>query len=119
MSHDQIFNLEEALDRVEHDHEILHTMAELFLEHGPKDLDAIKEALAAHDSASVARAAHRLKGAVMQFCAPAAHEAVQTIEEAGKAGDLTRAMEVCVQLENELPRLVAALRRLKDGGLAA
>jgi hypothetical protein len=38
MSHDSVFNLDEALARVDHDRETFDMMVELFLEHGPKDL---------------------------------------------------------------------------------
>ena len=119
MNHDQIFNLDEALARVDHDRDILQTMAELFVEHGPKDLADIKAALATRDTAAVARTAHRLKGAVLQFCAPAVFEATKTLEQVGKAGDLASAVEAATLLEAEVLRLVAALRQELDKGLAA
>jgi HPt (histidine-containing phosphotransfer) domain-containing protein len=119
MSHHEVFNFDEALVRVEQDLDILQTMADLFYEHGPKDLADIKAALAAGDSAAAARSAHRMKGAVLQFCAPAAVEATKALERAGKAGDLTTAREVYGQLEVELTRLLDALRKSLDRGLAA
>lgn len=119
MNNHPICNLDEALERVDYDRDILQTMAELFVEYGPKDLAEIKSALAAHDAAAVARFAHRLKGAVLQFCAPGVLEAATKMEQAGKAGDVAAAADVWVELETELSRLLDALRQALDKGLAA
>ncbi|MBH0206624.1 MAG: Hpt domain-containing protein [Nitrospira sp.] len=119
MSDNLIFNLGEALARADQDHELLQAMAELFLEHGPKDLAEIKAALAARDAAAAGRSAHRLKGAVLQFCAPAALEAAMRMEEAGKAGDIAAASALYGGLEAELTGLLDALRFEMDKGLAA
>jgi HPt (histidine-containing phosphotransfer) domain-containing protein len=118
MSRNRAFDLDEALNQVDGDLDMFLTLAELFVEHGPKDCAAIKAALGARDSDAVAKAAHRLKGAVLQFCAPATFEAAQKLEELGKAGDMTEAGKMCVKLEMELLRLVDALRRTLDKGLA-
>lgn len=119
MSQDTIFSLDEALARVDHDRDIFQTMAELFVEQAPKDLAETQAALAAQDAAALARSAHRLKGAILHFCAPAAVEATQTLEELGKAGNLTSAVEVCAKLEMEVLRLLAALRHVLDKGVSA
>jgi histidine phosphotransfer protein HptB len=119
MSQDTIFSLDEALARVDHDRDIFQMVAELFLEHGPKDLAEAQAALAAQDAAALARSAHRLKGAILQFCAPAALDATKQLEELGKAGDLKSAVEVCAKLEMELLRLVAGLRDVLDKGVSA
>lgn len=119
MSDNRIFNLGEALAQADQDHELLQAMAELFLEHGPKDLAEIKAALAARDAEAVGRFAHRLKGAVLQFCAPAALKAAMRMEEAGKAGDIAAASALYGELEAELTGLLDALRQVMDKGLAA
>jgi histidine phosphotransfer protein HptB len=119
MSNEQIFSLTEALARTDQDVELFQVLAELFLEHGPKDMDEIKTALDARDAAAAGRSAHRLKGAVLQFCAPAALEAAMRMEEAGKAGDVAAAAGLCGKLESELSRLLDALRQAMDKGLAA
>ena len=119
MSDNRIFNLGEALARADQDHELLQAMAELFLEHGPKDLAEIKAALAARDAEAVGRFAHRLKGAVLQLCAPAMLKAATRMEDAGKAGDVAAATGLYGELEDDLSRLVDALRRAMDKGFAA
>jgi HPt (histidine-containing phosphotransfer) domain-containing protein len=118
MSADQVFNLDEALVRADHDPELFQTMAALFMEHGPKDLAEIKTALAAHDAEAVRRFAHRLKGAILQFGAPAALEAAKQMEHAGKRGDVAAAAGLCDELEIQLSRLVDALRQAVGKGLA-
>jgi len=117
MSQDTIFSLDEALARVDDDREIFQTMAELFVDQGPKDLAEAQAALAAQDAAALARSAHRLKGAILQFCAPAVFEATTELEALGKAGDLKAAVAVCAKLETELLRLLAALRQVIEKGL--
>lgn len=117
MSDDRIFNLDKALARIDQDTELFQEMAELFLEHGPKDLAEIKTALAACDAAAVGRFAHRLKGALLQFCAPATMDAATGMEKAGKAGDVETAASLYGELEDELSRLLDALRRVMDKGL--
>jgi HPt (histidine-containing phosphotransfer) domain-containing protein len=119
MNQDTVFDLDEALARVDHDADIFQTMAELFVEQGPQDLAAAQAALAARDAAAVARSAHRLKGAVLQFCAPSVLELTKRLEELGKAGDLESASDVCDRLETDLVRLCEALRRFASKGASS
>jgi len=119
MSEGQVFHLHEALSRVDHDLDIFYTIVDLFVELGPKDFLAVKAAVESGNPDAVAHTAHRLKGAVMQFCAPAAIEAAKQLEGLGRAGDLTGAGEICARLETELTRLVDALRRTHNKRRAA
>ena len=119
MTYDSVFNLNEALARVDHDRETFEMMVELFLEHGPKDLAETQAALGIQDAVGVARSSHRLKGAILQFCAPAALHACKALEETAKAGNLLHAEELYTTLEQELLHLLNALRHERDTGLAA
>lgn len=119
MSQDSVFNVQEALARVDDDRETFQMMIELFLEHGPKDLAQAQTALTAGDAAAVARSAHRLKGAILQFCAPAALQACKELEETAKTGNLTQGVELSAALEREVRRLLAALRPILEQGMAA
>ncbi len=109
MNQEPIFNFDDALARVDQDYEIFQAMAELFIEQGPKDLADTRAALTARNGVALARCAHRLKGAILQFCAPAVLDAIRELEELGKAGDLDRGMEAYRRVESELRRLLGAL----------
>ncbi len=119
MTQNPVFDIDEALARVDHDREAFDMMLDLFVEHGPKDLAEAKAALDVQNAVGVARSSHRLKGAVLQFCAPAALDACKALEEMAKAGNLARAEALYATLERELLRLLNALRLERDNGLAA
>ncbi|MBH0198454.1 MAG: Hpt domain-containing protein [Nitrospira sp.] len=119
MRRNPVFDYDEALRRVDQDLETFHTLMELFVEHGPKELAAIKAAMDARDPAAVARSAHRLKGSVMQFCAPTVVEAAMELEKMGRAGDVSSGAPVYVELESRLFQLAAALRDELQKGFAA
>jgi hypothetical protein len=60
-----------------------------------------------------------LKGAILQFCAPAALHACKELEESAKAGNLANGAQLYATLEQEVQRLLAALRQVYDKGIAA
>ncbi|MCP9469104.1 MAG: Hpt domain-containing protein [Nitrospira sp.] len=119
MNRDTVFDLREALSRIDDDCETLHAMIEVFLEQGPRDLAAIQEALDRRDAAAAARSAHRFKGSVLQFCADAAVEAAKAVETAGKGGDVEETDRLFRKLETEAARLFEALRAEMKRDLAA
>ncbi|MCP9456599.1 MAG: Hpt domain-containing protein [Nitrospira sp.] len=119
MSSEPIFDLKEALSRVDDDYETFRMMAEVFLEQGPQDLAAIETALEEREAGAVAKAAHRLKGSVLQFCAEAAVKAAKAVEAAGKSGDVAEAQRIFPLLKTELARLRDALRTAMEKELAA
>jgi HPt (histidine-containing phosphotransfer) domain-containing protein len=110
MTTETSFNLADALARVDEDQDLFLTLAELFIEQAPLDMAATQAALDAGDAAALARAAHRMNGAILQFSAPAAFEATTQLEALGKAGTLDCAAAVCAQVDRELQKLVVALR---------
>lgn len=119
MSRDEAFDFDEALRRIDHDHETFRMMAEVFLEQAPKDLAAIRRALRERDVETATRSAHRLKGSVLQFCADAAAEAAKAVETSGKTGNLEGASGLYPKLEAEMLCLFDALRAALEKDLAA
>lgn len=109
MSTESVFNLADALARVDEDEELFQTLAELFIEQAPSDMAATQAALDAADADALARAAHRMKGAILQFSAPTLFEATKQLEALGKAGSLDAAKPVCAQVTQELHKLMTAL----------
>lgn len=110
MSTERVFNLEDALARVDKDEELFQTLAELFIEQAPQDMAATQAALDSGDAEALARAAHRMKGAILQFSAPTLFEATKQLEAIGKTGSVEGAPPVCAQVAQELQKLMTALR---------
>jgi HPt (histidine-containing phosphotransfer) domain-containing protein len=119
MRRNPVFDYDEALRKVDQDLETFLMLVELFVEQGPKDLASIKVAVDLKNPDAVTQSAHRLKGAVLQFCAPSTFEAAKKLEDLGKTGNLTGVSEACAKLELELGLLVDELRRTLEKGLAA
>ncbi len=119
MDQDAIFSLDEALARVDDDPETFQMMIELFMEHGPKDLADAQAALDAGNAAGVARSSHRLKGAILQFCATAALQACKELEESAKVDDLAHGERLYAALDREVQRLLVALHQVRNKGMAA
>jgi HPt (histidine-containing phosphotransfer) domain-containing protein len=111
-----VFILSEALDLVDGDQELLLTLAELFLQESPKDVAAVRAALARQDCDGLTAAAHKLKGSVLPICAPRLFEHAQRLEVLGRHGEFAEAVSVCADVDRCLAEVHAALRDLIAGG---
>jgi CheY-like chemotaxis protein len=104
-----VLDLRKALERLEGDRELLCEVASIYADDaGPllADLDA---GLEASDSERAKLAAHSLKGLASNFgraCAAAA----EAVEFAARDGQFDEARRLRPQLEQEVTRLIAALR---------
>jgi HPt (histidine-containing phosphotransfer) domain-containing protein len=119
MDQDPIFSLEEALARLDDDRETFQMIVKLFVEQGPKELAEARAALDSRNAVDLARSSHRLKGAILQFCAPAVLQACKDLEAAAIGGNLQDAGELYAILERELLRLLSALRLVHSKGIPA
>lgn len=108
-----VFDLSEALDRVDGDKVLLSEMAELFLESYPAYMSRIKEALMQKDLTALSQAAHALKGSVGNFTTREPFEAARALEQLSRHGDITLASQVVVKLEHALSRLTPELENLR------
>jgi len=111
MDEPPIFDLLGTLARLEQDWELFRSLVAVFNEQGPKDLTAIHAAVVAGDAEALVQAAHRLKGAVLQFEAPTILAATRALEEAGRTRRLAGAMTAAACLERDLHRLLRALQQ--------
>jgi len=114
-----VLDLSEALSRSDGDQDLFLTLAELFLQESPKEAAAARAALWRQDRTDLAAAAHKLKGSVMQMCAPRLFESVKRLEELGRQGEFAEASSVCTDVETRLAEVHAALRELITGGFPA
>ena len=76
----------------------------------PRLVAEIREAIEEQDAEKLEQAAHRLKGSLIPFVAPAAMNAAQALETMGHVQDLSKALEEYRLLEIDVRRLLAALR---------
>ena len=107
----------EALSRVDGDRDLFLTLARLFLQESPKEAAAAREALGLQDGAGLVAAAHKLKGSVMELCAPRLFESAKLLEELSRQGKFANEMLVCADVEARLAEVHTALRELIAGGL--
>ena len=108
-----VFDLNEALDRVDGDKVLLSEMAELFLESYPGYLLRIKEAVVQADLTALTQAAHALKGSVGNFTTREPFEVARTLEQLGRQGNIDLASQVVVKLEHVLAQLTPELENLR------
>ena len=99
--------LDEAtlLSRFEGEPELLKDVVRLFLDDCPKLFDGIRGAAERGDAQGMERAAHKLKGSVANFAAPAAYDAALRLEVMGRDGHLEQAAEALGQLDSALEEL--------------
>ena len=116
MDETAVFDLSEALNRADGDQDFLVTLATLFLQESPKDTVAARAALERQDRAGLVAAAHKLKGSVMEMCAPRLFESAKRLEELGRQGEFIEASLVCADVETQLTEVHVALRELIAGG---
>jgi CheY-like chemotaxis protein/nitrogen-specific signal transduction histidine kinase/HPt (histidine-containing phosphotransfer) domain-containing protein len=108
----EVFDRTAALKHVGGDEELLKELAELFLKEGPCQLQDLRDALAAGDVPRIRRAAHTLKGSAKTFAAADADAAAHRLEIMAHSGDLSAAPAAAAALEEQLDRLLPALREL-------
>ena len=106
-------------ERVAGDTDLLREIIELFLADCPERLLELQQALTRQDCPALARAAHRLKGALGNISANHALAAVRRVETSARVGDIQAATEALVRLENELARLTPLLAAYAGDGQAA
>jgi HPt (histidine-containing phosphotransfer) domain-containing protein len=109
---DPILDPEALLGRVAGDRALLRELVAIFTEDAPGMLERIAGALAADDSAAVAKAAHALKGSVGVFSAGPAAGAAAELEQLARSGELSAAGRTYATLEREVARLAEELARL-------
>jgi HPt (histidine-containing phosphotransfer) domain-containing protein len=107
-----VLDLSEALNRVDGDRDLFLTLANLFLEESPKQAAAVRLALERQDRAGLEAAAHKLKGSVMEICAPRLFEGAKRLEALGRQGEFPEAVEVWADVEACLMEVHTALRAL-------
>ncbi len=105
---DVSFNYSAALAGA--DEEMVDIVADAFLAQWPKDMERLRNALAAGDFASVLHVSHALKGTLAIFGAKPASLLAHRIEALAAAADTQSIAELFEPLTQEIQALEAALR---------
>jgi len=109
-SADVSFEWDAALERVGGDEAMLRDLAEMFFAECPKLMQQIREHIAGADGPELRRAAHTLKGSAHVFGAEEVADAAHRLEEIGREEAFADAEEALALLEDEVARLLPALR---------
>jgi len=115
---ENIFDFEQAVERVDGDRTLLVEVTRMFCQEYPGMSRELREAFRRGDAMGLERAAHKLKGSLGAFCAHAAFEAAQKVEELARGGDLDNAEGPVKSLEVELSRLMPLLEEFEKEGVA-
>ena len=107
---DAPFEWDAALENVGGDEAMLRDLAEMFFAECPKLMQQIREHIAAAEGPELRRAAHTLKGSAHVFGAEKVAEAAHRLEEIGREEAFAGAEEALALLEDEVARLLPALR---------
>ena len=97
---EQLVSLDHAvvLERLGGDEELLHEVAQIFLEEYPSLMAEMREAAQAGDAHRLERAAHSLKGSIANFGAESAVQAALTVEKIGRSGEMGGAVDAFEEL---------------------
>ena len=104
------FDIEGALLRLGGNRTLLESMSLAFQEESTVLVSELRRGLIDSDGDRVHRAAHSLGGLAAAFNARDAVEAAHRVEQFGRAGDLTFALDAVIDLEKQIERLRESLK---------
>jgi CheY-like chemotaxis protein/HPt (histidine-containing phosphotransfer) domain-containing protein len=103
--------IDRLMQRLDGDVDLLRRMTAAFLGDCPRTIGTLEVAIRRQDARAVEHAAHYLKGAGANLCAPALVGAAAELERAGRDGDLTHAEDLRDRLLSTLEALRVELTR--------
>ena len=106
----ELVNRELLLDRVAGDMDLLLEVVDLFMDDSRRLLDRIREAVTEKDAEELERAAHALKGSVLNFEARTVADIARNLETMGRNRDLAQAESEVAELEKQMGALRAELK---------
>jgi CheY-like chemotaxis protein len=104
-----VYDRQTALDRVSGEEELLDEVTQLFLSDAPSRMAEIRAALGEGNPQRLQNAAHSLKGAAGYVGADRTCARARKLEELGRRGELSAALDEFRQLEREIERLIEAI----------
>jgi HPt (histidine-containing phosphotransfer) domain-containing protein len=109
-----VFDIADALERLDDDQDILLILVEAVLEQIDGDLGGMRTALACGDGGALAKVAHRLKGSMGAVGAMRVHGACSAVERAGKRGETASLSSLFEELMAEVDRVRPLLEDFRN-----
>ena len=104
----RVFDRAAVLDRLGGDEELMHAVIESFLQHTPDTLNAVEQALDAHEAVLAGRHVHSLVGASATVGAEAMHGILATMDQGARQSDLDAVRAGLPALRLAFTRFIAA-----------
>jgi two-component system sensor histidine kinase/response regulator len=98
-----------ALEAVDGEQELLHTLVQAVVDEMPKMITAVRRAVDGRDPDGLGTAAHTLKGSLRYFRVDAAFDAAFRLERMGRDGRFEDAEQALDVLESEIKRILPLL----------
>ena len=109
------FDAEALWERVDCDLDLLRDLEEIFHQEFPGMLGSLEAAVQQGSAPELAKAAHKIKGSLLQFSGTAAAAVAQALEESGKHGKVEGAEPLVEKLKCEVEQLMKSVRALVSG----
>ncbi|MEQ1767693.1 MAG: Hpt domain-containing protein, partial [Methylotenera sp.] len=106
-----------ALSRLDDDLELLNEMIDLFLTEVPAKLLDLEEALVNADYATMADAAHSIKGMAGHFCADQLRSSAASLEDSARLGHSVDFLQMTKNVANAATSLVYVLKQKQGESL--
>ncbi len=108
---EEMYDYSAALDSMEGDEILLHSLFEIFLETAPSIMKCVREAMSAGDRTAVQRHVHQLKGAL--FALNASHQAVMAEQLEGEisACSIAQLENLVTVMERDVTVMMTMLRQ--------
>lgn len=105
-----VFDREALLERLGGDSELVDEILQIFRESADELIAAVESAVSDGDLHRVERAAHSLKGALLNIAAEPVAERALRLEQAGRCGELELCSPLLDDLKQEFELLLQTLR---------
>ena len=115
----KVYDLELALQELEGDEVLLHSLIEIFLQTGPQLMHAIREAFDARDYSELEKQAHQLKGSSGSLQAHEVSRVSARVEKAARTKDDDVLRNAFSELDDEFTKLHPVLQAIATQGIGA
>jgi HPt (histidine-containing phosphotransfer) domain-containing protein len=102
----------DLMERVNYDEDLLQDIVMMFECDAPSKLSELEKALVTHDSLALERAAHAMRGILLNFSAREAAESASVIEKLGRTKSWANASETLTTLHQQVDALDQRLNEL-------